>query len=182
MDCYPGDVFVIEVKGVVPDGCGPGKLIYVNLPRKGFSVVTCRPASAIEKRRVTLWSYHGAPRHSCPARVVGESRKAAHPWSTDDDESDDGGLCFSPILIEADENSDEEGVSWSPCSAKLVAQESPDTEESTAWESDEEAKPTGQADVVSLWMAEIAVAMMGLGDMDHVVAEALTSEAGRIVS
>ena len=75
----------VELELTVPDGCQPGELIYVDVPREGqnqstkpalsaqrgitsklpalpwvsiagSSVVTSRPASANQKLLVTLWS------------------------------------------------------------------------------------------------------------------------------
>ena len=42
------DYWTWQVKGVVPDGCGPGKLIYVNLPRKGQNQST-KPALSAQR-------------------------------------------------------------------------------------------------------------------------------------
>ncbi|CAE7587645.1 HET-E1 [Symbiodinium sp. CCMP2456] len=95
-DCYPGDVFVIEVNGldielVVPNECQPGEVIYMDLLPEG-RVTNSRPASgttATDKSMLgqSSWSHFRLPSgtdHSClPFQAMAEEPSEPEPSGTE---------------------------------------------------------------------------------------------------
>lgn len=81
-DCYPGDIFVVEAKGIeleltVPEGCQPGELIYVDVPVQGSSSATSRQLSAGQKSSSASAHKEDTEHHAAKERARQEAEAAA---------------------------------------------------------------------------------------------------------